>query len=153
MTASDFAALVDSHGAGLVLIARQWCATPEDVVQDALLKLIVQGVPPCDPAAWLYRVVRNGAIDAGRKERRQRKRELATLNGSPWFREAEVDGMDAEAAVAALRKLPAEQREVVIAHIWAGLTFQQIAAGAECSPSSAHRHFTAAIAALRKELK
>jgi DNA-directed RNA polymerase specialized sigma24 family protein len=85
MTASDFAALVESHGAGLVLIARQWCATPEDIVQDALLKLIVQSVPPGDPASWLYRVVRNGAIDAGRKERRQRKRELATLNGSPWL--------------------------------------------------------------------
>jgi RNA polymerase sigma factor (sigma-70 family) len=153
MTASDLAALVDSHSAGLVLIARQWCATPEDVVQDALLKLIVQNPPPGDSAAWLYRVVRNGAIDAGRKERWQRKHELAMLNGSPWFREPEVDGMDAEAAVAALRKLPAEQREVVIAHIWAGLTFQQIAAGAGCSPSSAHRQFNAAIAALRKELK
>ena len=45
MTGHDFAALIDSHGAGLVLFARQWCATPEDVVQEAMLKLVVQRAP------------------------------------------------------------------------------------------------------------
>jgi len=29
--------LIDRHAAALVLYARQWCAAPEDVVQDAFL--------------------------------------------------------------------------------------------------------------------
>ena len=33
------AELVDRYAAALVLYARQWCDCPEDVVQNALLKL------------------------------------------------------------------------------------------------------------------
>jgi hypothetical protein len=40
MTSNDFARLMDAHGPPLMLYARQWCATPEDVVQDAFLKLL-----------------------------------------------------------------------------------------------------------------
>ena len=43
---------------------------PEDVVQDAVLKLAAQRVVPDNLAAWLFRVVRNGAIDAGQAARR-----------------------------------------------------------------------------------
>ncbi|HVK12333.1 MAG TPA: sigma factor, partial [Gemmataceae bacterium] len=56
MTPRHLADLIDRHGPALVLFARQWCGTPEDVVQDALLKLVSLARPPDDPAAWLYRV-------------------------------------------------------------------------------------------------
>jgi len=56
--------LVDRHAAALELYARQWCDTPEDVVQEAFLKLASQRSLPDKPAAWLFRVVRNGALNA-----------------------------------------------------------------------------------------
>ena len=42
----DFARLIDAHAAPLVLYARLWCDAPEDVVQEAFLKLVRQGRPP-----------------------------------------------------------------------------------------------------------
>ena len=62
--------LIDEHAAALVLYARQWCAAPEDVVQDAFVKLVSQKQPPDKALAWLYRVVRNAAIDASRAAER-----------------------------------------------------------------------------------
>jgi RNA polymerase sigma-70 factor (ECF subfamily) len=152
MTPHDFASLVDTQGPPLVLYARQWCAVPEDVVQEAFIKLARQGTPPRDPAAWLYRVVRNGAIDAGRSERKRQRREWAVARPQPWFVERDVDGLDAAAAVAALELLPAEQREIVVARLWGGLAFEQIAELAGCSASTAFRRFGAGIDALRREL-
>ena len=78
--------LLDQHAAALELYARQWCDAPEDVVQEAFLKLAGLGSLPSSPAAWLFRVVRNGAIDAGLAARRRRRHESAAASGSsPWF--------------------------------------------------------------------
>ena len=54
------------------LFARQWCDTPEDVVQEAFVKLASAGTPPENPAAWLFRVVRNGRLNAAQAARRRR---------------------------------------------------------------------------------
>jgi RNA polymerase sigma-70 factor (ECF subfamily) len=102
--------------------------------------------------AWLYRVVRNRAIDAGRSERRRQRREAAASRPEHWFAEPSIDGLDADAAVAALESLPPEQREVIVARLWGGMTLEQVAAVAGCSVSSAHRRYEAGIAALRKQL-
>ena len=110
MTPAEVARLIDAHAAPLVLCARQWCAEPEDVVQEAFVKLVRQGRPPVDAVAWLYRVVRNGAIDASKMARRRQRRESAVARTVRWFVEPEVDGLDAETAVAALRRLAPEQR-------------------------------------------
>jgi RNA polymerase sigma factor (sigma-70 family) len=152
MTAHDFARLMDTYGPPLILYARQWCATPEDIVQDAFLKFVAQGQMPRDAAPWLYRVVRNGAIDAGRADRGRQRRESVVARPERWFLEPAVDGLDAKEAVAALERLPAEQREVIVARLWGGLSFEQIAELAGCSASTAFRRFDAGIEALRKEL-
>jgi RNA polymerase sigma-70 factor (ECF subfamily) len=102
--------------------------------------------------AWLYCVVRNGAIDAGKRDRRRQRRESAVARPERWFREREVDGLDAEAAVAALKGLPPEQREAVVARHWGALSFEQVAAAAGCSVSTAFRRYEAGIEALRKQL-
>src|SRR5437016_12974160 len=113
MSPPDFARLIDAHAAPLVLFARQWCDAPEDMVQEAFLKLVRQSRPPEDAVAWLYRVVRNGALDAAKIARRRKRRESAVARPLHWFVEPEVDGLDAETAVAALQHLPPEQREVI----------------------------------------
>jgi RNA polymerase sigma factor (sigma-70 family) len=145
--------LVDEHAAALVLYARQWCAAPEDVVQEAFLKLFVQKRLPDCPLSWLYRVVRNAAISMARREhRRQRHETIAAARSPAWFTPAEPPGLDGEAAAAAMRMLPMEQREVIIAHLWGGLTFEQIAEVMNASSSSTHRWYLAGLSALRERL-
>jgi RNA polymerase sigma-70 factor (ECF subfamily) len=153
MTPHDFARLIDSYGPPLILYARQWCGSPEDVVQEAFLKLISLGKPPREVVPWLYRVVRNKAIDTNRMADRRGRHEAAAGFQRPWFTEREVDGLKAEDAIAALGALPVDEREVIVARIWGGLNFEQIAEVAGCSPSTAFRRYSAGIDALRKELK
>src|SRR5262249_13044505 len=125
--------LAKEHAAALVLYARQWCRAPEDVVQEAFLKLVVQHKPPDNPVPWLYRVVRNGALCASRADRRRHHHEAAAARAPAWFVATDVTGLDLEATTAALQALPLEQREIIVAHLWGGLTFQQIGEVAGCS--------------------
>jgi RNA polymerase sigma-70 factor (ECF subfamily) len=144
--------LVDDHAAALVLYARQWCATPEDVVQEAFVKLSLS-TPPDNPPAWLYRVVRNAAISAARAERRRRRHETqAARRADSWFDFSPGAALDGHTASVALQGLPLEQREAIVAHLWGGLTFHEIAELAGCSSSTAHRWYVAGLTALRERL-
>jgi len=145
--------LVDEHAAALTLYARQWCSAPEDVVQEAFLKLVVQKSPPDNPVPWLYRVVRNGALMAARSARRRQRHETSAAARAPvWFQAPDGAGLDHEAAAAALQTLPADQREVIVAHIWGGLTFEQVAELVGSSTSTVHRWYVAGLSALRERL-
>src|SRR5437868_12050707 len=112
MDARHLARLVDEHAAALVLYARQWCAAPEDVVQEAFVKLAAQRPPPDNLVAWLYRVVRNGALSAARADKRRRHHEtVAAGQAPPWFSPTEGGALDGEEVARALEKLSDEQRE------------------------------------------
>jgi RNA polymerase sigma factor (sigma-70 family) len=152
MTARQLIELMDAHTPALVLFARQLCESSEDVVQDAFCKLAALSTPPDDPAAWLFRVVRNRALDVAKAERRRRRHENAASARAPWFHESQFDGLDADAAVEALSALPVEQREVIVLKLWSGLTFEQIAAACGCSLSTAHRRYETGIETLRDRL-
>jgi RNA polymerase sigma factor (sigma-70 family) len=145
--------LIDRHAAALELFARQWCAVPEDVVQEAFLKLARQSVEPNRAAAWLYRVVRNGAISAGRSARRRLQHESAAARRTPWFVADESTALDAQAVAGALTELPIEQREAIVAHLWGGLTFEQIGEWSGSSAATAHRRYVAGLMDLRTRLK
>jgi RNA polymerase sigma-70 factor (ECF subfamily) len=145
--------LIDQHAPALVLYARQWCAAPEDVVQEAFIKLSRANPPPANVVSWLYRVVRNGALSAQRAQQRRRRHEAhAAGRQPPWFVTGDDQALDAEIAAAALEGLPAEQREVIVAHLWGGLTFEEIGPLMGASSSSAHRWYAAGIASLRERL-
>src|SRR5262245_42203339 len=95
MDARRLAELIDAHAPALVLYARQWCAAPEDVVQEAFCKLAALRSWPDDPQAWLFRVVRNAAIDVGRSDRRRERREASAARPVRWFVEPAIEGLDA----------------------------------------------------------
>jgi RNA polymerase sigma-70 factor (ECF subfamily) len=146
--------LLDEHSAALVLYARQWCDAPEDVVQEAFVKLAAQRPAPLRVVPWLYRVVRNGAISAGRASRRRRRYEAeAAARAAGWFVPSDAARLDGATATAALEALPADQRETVVAHLWGGLTFEQISELTGVSSSTAHRRYLAALDALRTKLR
>jgi len=152
MTGRSIGELLDRHLTALVLYARQWCAAPEDAVQDAVCKLVGRRTAPDDPAAWLFRAVKNAAIDRGKAEKRRVKREATVARPDRWFAEREVGELDASDAVAALESLPPDEREIIVARLWGGLTLDQAAAAAGCAVSTAHRRFEAGIEHLRERL-
>ena len=145
--------LVDDHAGALMLYARQWCAAPEDVVQEAFVKLVRQHPAPDAPVPWLYQVVRRRAISEGRSEQRRRRHEAVAAAGAPgWFVPREDSQLDAAEVARGLEKLPAEPREVITLHLWGGFTFGEIGVIMDCSASTAHRWYTAGLQQLRERL-
>lgn len=146
--------LIDTHGPALILFARQSCDAPEDVVQVAFLKLSQQRPVPDQPVAWLYRAVSNGAISAGRAARRRQRHERQAASASPtWFAPTEAARLDAATATQMLAELPLDERQAIVAHLWGGLTFEQIGPLIGTSPATAHRRYLAGLSSLRIRLE
>ena len=73
--AKQIATLLDEHAGALALYASQWAQSPDDCVQEAFVELAGQTACPENPVAWLYRVVRNRAINELRSRQRRNNRE------------------------------------------------------------------------------
>jgi RNA polymerase sigma-70 factor (ECF subfamily) len=151
-----------NYGPKLLLCARQWTrslADAEDVVQEAFVRYWrhQRGLPG-DPQALLITSVRRAALDLARRNGRREAREefadggleerdglFETLPGEGDERRQEIE--------TALRRLPAEQREVLVLKIWQEFTFEQIGAALGIPPNTAASRYRYALAALRKELE
>ena len=130
--------LLRECGPALALYAQQWCRTPEDVVQEAFLRLIAQREVPENVVAWLYRVVRNGALNASRAAARRGRHESAAAgDAKPRFQSSSDQLLDPREAADALKHLPGTQRETVVARLWGGLSFQEVAELTGTSTSTA----------------
>lgn len=140
------------HAPALRLYARQWGGGAEDLVQNAFVCLAQQSPPPGQVLPWLYRVVRNEALAAHRTAARRRRRERRAGTPEAWFSPAE-ERLDAGEATRRLAELPLELREVIVARLWGGLTFEDIAALVGCSPATAHRRYQTGLAQLRERLE
>jgi RNA polymerase sigma factor (sigma-70 family) len=148
--------IVAERAAGLVLYARQWldAATAEDVVQEALVALMAVRPQPTNPTAWMYRAVRNAAIDAVRSTSRRRRREQSAAAARPeWFEVRSDAQLDGQAAQEALEQLNASSREVVVLRIWGGLGFAEIAEVMQLAVSTVHDRYGKALGELRRELE
>ncbi len=146
------ASLFDAHAAALALYARQWSDGPEDIVQEAFVKLARQRPPPDRAVPWLYRVVRNCAIAASRGARRRKRRETLASGRESWFASAD-DRIDAQDATRLLADLDPETREVIVARVWGGLTFDEISRLQGCSLTTAHRRYRAGLERLHERLE
>jgi RNA polymerase sigma factor (sigma-70 family) len=148
------AELLDRLGGALALYARQWTTAADDVVQEALVELAGQRDWPANPRAWLFRVVRNRAVsDARRAASRRRHETAAAASKHDWFDRRTRSQADLAEAADVLAGLPLELREVVVAHFWGGLTFDEIGDVTGTSSSTAHRRFEAALLAMRERLE
>jgi RNA polymerase sigma factor (sigma-70 family) len=154
MNPEDLGQLLDAHAPALVLFARQWCTVPEDVVQEAFIKLAGQRSVPGNPVAWLYTVVRNGARTAARSARRRKQHEEAVAERTCcWFTPSGASALDTELVTKTLHSLPIMLRETVVAHLWGGLTFEQVGSLTGVSASTAHRRYLGALEAIRERLR
>lgn len=140
----------------------------EDIVQDVLAEFVAAyRLPePIEQAgAWLLRVARNRIVDRFRKARELPLAEIDPDDDeSPWLERALPDrggGPDAayarrrmlEAVEQALAELPAEQRDVFIAHELDGVIFNELArrSGVPLSTLLARKHY--AVLHLRRRLQ
>jgi RNA polymerase sigma-70 factor (ECF subfamily) len=144
--------LYRQHAPALRLYARQWPGTAEDHVHDAFVKLIQQEPAPNRVLPWLYRTVRNAALAAQRSAWRRRRREQAVRIDEAWFGRTD-DLLDADDATKLIVQLPIDEREAIVARLWGGLTFEEIAKLVNCSIPTAHRRYQAGLAELKLRLE
>lgn len=149
--------LLDQHAAALELYASQWTTTPSDCVQEAfiaLASLLNQLDTPLEhQTAWLYRTVRNQALNAARAHRRRRHHERIAARLTGCRNENQLVLTERLPLLEAIDSLPSTEREVVVLRIWSGLTWQEIAELSKTSSSSAQRRYVAALTKLRRYLE
>jgi RNA polymerase sigma-70 factor (ECF subfamily) len=154
--------LVETAYAPLLLYARQWDDEgAEDAVQTALLRFLQEfglrefstggKALPDNPTGWLFKVVRNERNHRFRKEkvRREHNQRYAEMRET-WFIPTPETTIDAQAAAESLRKLPLENREVIVAKIWGDLSFEEIAELLGTSRSTVHRRYVEGLKELKK---
>jgi RNA polymerase sigma-70 factor (ECF subfamily) len=143
--------LYQKHGAALAAYA--CCCGPdfasaEDVVQQVFLKLFSGAARPQASLAYIYRAVRNAALN----HRRDRKREAEFPERELWFTHATADAAEVLSLQSALRELPEEQREVVFLRIWSGMTLQEISEATETPLNTVASRYRYALQKLRERL-
>jgi RNA polymerase sigma-70 factor, ECF subfamily len=154
---NDWAGWLARHGPAMVLFARQWAATrtdAEDAVQEAFVRFWRSRSRARDATAYMYSCVKGCAIDANRSKRRRLRREEHGARGEPApLLACAMEHAERRVLIeAALRRLPDEQREVVVMKLWGGLTFPQIGAALQVSYDTAASRYRYAIAKLREQL-
>lgn len=123
-------------------------ATAEDTVQRTFLALLEGGKLPSEPRPYLFRAVRNASLN----HVRDRSRNVELLSDEPWFESERAHELEELDLRRALTQLPADQCEVVMMHVWGGLTFQETAAVLGIPANTAASRYRYAVAALKRLL-
>ena len=157
VNAQLIATLLQQHAEALHRYAAQWTVFPDDCVQEAFVKLAGQTALPDSIAAWLYRVVKNAAINRAKSEQRRTKHEQLAAEKLAADRRRipgqSFDSYQQEELETALAVLAANDRELIVLRIWSQLTWEEIGNLTDQSSSSAHRHYVAALEKLKKKLE
>lgn len=148
MRVDEVQALYQQHGPGLLLYAcsllgRKHAA--EDVLQQVFMKLLEQNSIPEEPRPYLFRAVHNVALNQIRSESKQV--ELADIE--PWFETPQHDHAARVTLTVELMRLPEEQRQVLVLHIWGGLSFDEIGSVLAISANTAASRYRYALQKLR----
>ncbi|HEY1067171.1 MAG TPA: sigma factor-like helix-turn-helix DNA-binding protein, partial [Pirellulales bacterium] len=87
------------------------------------------------------------------EDRRRRREQVVGSKHEDDAAQRLDDQLDAEVAARALEKLPPDEREIVVARVWGGLSFAEIAELANSSASTVFRRYEAGLTALRVLLR
>jgi RNA polymerase sigma-70 factor (ECF subfamily) len=154
----DWREWLDRHGPSLWLLARRWARCPadaDDLVQEGFVRFWRSGASE-KSVGYLFSCVRHAALDRLRSDRRRSKREHAAEicprpNGDPLNHASDAEWT--ERVQAALARLPAEQQEVVVMRLWAGLTFPQFGEVLDIPAATATSRYRYGIEFLRTQLR
>lgn len=151
--ATTLAELWDDCADRLLLIARSIGEPADDAVQEAFVALACQRNLPDDPMAWLVRVTRNRLLQWQRSQQRRRRRETLACQ-SNWFdgESTQIEQqIDARQLTATLMQLTSPQREIIVMHLWGGMSFETIGQILELSRASTHRSFHRGLDTLKRQ--
>jgi RNA polymerase sigma-70 factor (ECF subfamily) len=153
MTPQQLEQLILTHQRSLELFASQWTTSPEDCVQEAFLRLHRQKKHIANEAAWLFRVVRNLAIDQGRSDASRSNREQFVGRQRSLFASSNSQLIATDELEHAIRQLPDSEREVIVARVWGKLTLNEISESFGIAISTAHRRYNQGILSLQSHFE
>jgi RNA polymerase sigma-70 factor (ECF subfamily) len=153
-THEDWKGCFSELAPGLLLFARQWVrsgADAEDVVQEAFVRFWRRNLN-IKNRALLYAAVRSAALDLIRRDNRRVRREVEVFGGAERTVQPQFEQLDdsQRELVAALDRLPRDQREVLVMKIWNELTFAEIGEVLGVSQNTAASRYRYGLAALKK---
>jgi len=122
-------------------------AEADDVLAEVIAALIAKGPKLArvrQPRAYLFAAVRN---EVRYRARRRARRAPDCIADAP---NASLPRAEDLAVHEALMALPVAQREVVVLHIWGGLTFEEVAQAIGVSPNTAASRYRYALEKLRR---
>jgi RNA polymerase sigma-70 factor (ECF subfamily) len=153
LSAEEVRVLYDKHGPALVAYACSFvadAAAAEDVVHEVFLRLLSAEIRTPDvPVAYVYRAVRNAALNA----RRSGQRDAPLDANSSVFERRDGNREAALALQHALAELPEEQREVVVMRVWSGMTLEEVAAATAAPLNTVASRYRYALEKLRERLR
>ena len=99
----------------------------EDAVHSAFVKMVSLGAPPIEPKLYVFRCVRNAAIDLAKVRSRRREEPLSPEFDQPSSAADSFGTEEIRFVAEALERLDESSREVIELHLHAALTFREIA--------------------------
>lgn len=153
-----FGILYERHRLAVFRYLRTRTRTEDDAAEltAATFERALIAMPRYRPAgggflAWILRIARNAAIDAGRRATTVPLDEAAAERDSTSTPEGHLLGAESRAALAdAVTRLPEVQREAIVLRYAARLTAKEIAAVIGKSESASQKLLTRAIATIRE---
>ena len=146
--------LVERYWPALVAFADRVCGEAEDVVQAAFIKLAAEEPVPDNCVAWLFTVVKRQASNArlSTNRRRQRETEAIANQQGPVDGDRSASALDPSALDLRelLYQLEDRERETVVARVWGGLSFEQLAELTGESKATVWRLYQSGIAKLKQ---
>jgi RNA polymerase sigma-70 factor (ECF subfamily) len=145
--------LYEAQAAGLILYGRALGlghGESEDVVHEVFAALLKLDHAPAQPDRYLVRAFRNRALNRHRSLWRRVAREFESHR---WFERAADESPREREAMRCLRRLPPEQREVIVLKIWHQHTFEEIGELLDLSPHTAAGRYRYGLQKLRTCLR
>ena len=149
-SSTEIEALYLRYGPVLLLFATAMTgerARAQDALHQVFLRLLERREAKHieDTKGYLFVCVRNAVLN----DTKARGRIVPLDDQSAWFDPPDRDYAEELSLRRALSALPDEQREVVILHVWADLTFAQVAEVVGISPNTAASRYRYGVAGLR----
>jgi RNA polymerase sigma-70 factor, ECF subfamily len=152
LSADAVRAIYERHGPALVAYACSFSpdvAAAEDAVHAVFLRLLRSEIEtPHSPVSYIYRAVRNTALNA----RRSSIRESPLAENETLFAHQNGNREAALALQKLLSELPQEQREAVVMRIWSVMTLEEIAVSTEVSLNTVASRYRYALEKLRERM-
>ncbi len=148
ITSEQLSPLIDRHWGPLVVWVGPRDEAADDIVQRTFIALAGLVELPSNVTAWLYATARNIAINERHQRQRRDRRQQSVAR---MERQASGVWASAEAAelVEKLNELSDDDRELIVAHLWGGLSLEDLSEVMNRSRASIYRDYKQALERLK----